>query len=350
MIILGTECWHRLPSRCLKGCCSKAWLGKQQHSPGPSLPGPLGTPRAPARAGRGRQGSAGSKGRRGSGCGKGSRGVRWVPVPAAVPAGRTLGAWLGAACRRFCRGMPGVQALPGWLCSGPFALETGVHQLGCTGCFPAASWDAANGKLFPIPSEAQMAGKAEQEGIKRPLFPLCSCWEREGGVLAVTHRGFVRPGCEHLSLQGVVQAAPVGSLTAHPCPGSWGSAWGAIPGHCWVWPQVVVKTCYFEWVGDLGLWCALALPGCAAGDASPTGASLGCVRGSAHGGSRQGYAHTLTAAVSLVPLELGTAPGQLSVAQRQAGRLWEGPHSTPHLRGCLWPPCSQRDAVFMDKE
>lgn len=143
----------------------------------------------------------------------------------------------------------------------------------------------------------------------------------------------------------------MGSLPVRPCPGSWGSAWDVTPGHRWAQSQVVVETHDFEWVGDLGSRCALALLGRAAGDCGPAGARVGCMRGSARRGFRQGYAHMLTAAISLVPLKLGTAPGQLSVAQKCVGKLsGEGGHSTPRLRGCSWLPCSPRDAVFMNAE
>lgn len=152
--------------------------------------------------GEGRQSSAcsshqpglcvGTRAGEAEGAGRGRAGGPLLP-PCRLVAPRVLGGCWG--CRRFLGGSAQVP-LP--------------RRSGRIGRFPAASWDAVNGKLFPIPSEAQTAGKAEQEGIKRPLLPLCPCWEREGGVLAVACGGFERPGREHLWLCVGVQAAPWG--------------------------------------------------------------------------------------------------------------------------------------------
>lgn len=169
----------------------------EKHSPGPRLHTALGTlhalPMAPSMSlprqrgvAKGRQSLASS-----------------LPQPGlctGMRAGKAVGVGSGAAgcwrsllppCGCVAQGSPpdGFGRVGGGA-GASWVAPLGLPCPGGQGASFASQLSAgtANGKFFLIPSAEQIAGKAEQEGIKRPLLPLCSCWERGGGVCSCLWR------------------------------------------------------------------------------------------------------------------------------------------------------------------
>lgn len=84
------------------------------------------------------------------------------------PSCHHVGVWLGSHLQMVLGDFCGCRRFLGGSTWAPLPWRSG-----CIIFFSTVIWDTANGKLFPIPSIAQMAREAKQEGIKRPFLPLC---------------------------------------------------------------------------------------------------------------------------------------------------------------------------------